>query len=100
MLIFNDISIVYQGDKIVRVDHFPRRPFVNRGVYYFDRHVPKALQARVQRVRVVLCLHTWNEIEALNANNRLFIQLDMAWNAARLEALAVCRRVGVLDCSI
>ena len=67
-----------------RVDHFGRFLFLKRGVYYYSRRVPKALQARFQRVRVVLCLHTRNEIEALNAANRLSVQLDMAWNAARL----------------
>jgi hypothetical protein len=40
------------------VEHFPRRLLVKRGVYYYVRRVPKALQARFQRVRVVLCLHT------------------------------------------
>ena len=70
-----------------RVDHFSRYLFLKRGVYYYSRRVPKALQPRFQRVRVVLCLHTRNEVEALNAANRLSVQLDMAWNAARLDAM-------------
>ena len=79
------------GVGIVRVEqwveHFPRRLFIKRGVYYYVRRVPKALQTRFQRQRVVLCLHTRNEIEALNAANRISVQLDMAWNAARLDAM-------------
>jgi integrase len=69
------------------VEHSPRRLFVKRGVYYYVRRVPKALQARFQRVRVVLCLNTRNESEALNAANRISVQLEMAWNAVRLEAM-------------
>jgi integrase len=38
-------------------------------------------------VRVVLCLHTRNEREALNAANRISVQLEIAWNQARLEAM-------------
>jgi len=69
------------------VEHSPRRLFVKRGVYYYVRRVPKALQARFQRVRVVLCLNTRKEYEALNAANRISVQLEMAWNAMRLEAM-------------
>ena len=69
------------------VEHFPRRVFLKRGVYYYVRRVPKALQTRFQRVRVVLCLHTRNEREALNAANCISVQLDMAWNQARLETM-------------
>ena len=70
-----------------RVEQFPRRLFVKRGVYYYVRRVPRALQERFGRVRVELCLHTRNEAEALTAANRLSVQLDIAWNAARLEAM-------------
>ena len=69
------------------VEHFPRRLFVKSGVYYYVRRVPKALQARFQRSRVVLCLHTRKESEALRAANRISVQLEMAWNSARLEAM-------------
>jgi len=69
------------------VEHFPRRLFVKRGVYYYVRRVPKALQARFQRVRVVLCLHTRRESEALSAANRISVQLDTTWNTMRLEAM-------------
>jgi integrase len=69
------------------VEHSPRRLFVKCGVYYYVRRVPKALQARFQRARVVLCLHTRNETEALVAANRVSVQLEMAWNSARLEAM-------------
>ena len=69
------------------VEHSPRRLFVKCGVYYYVRRVPKALQVRFQRSRVVLCLHTRIEIEALNAANRISVQLEMAWNSARLEAM-------------
>ena len=70
-----------------RVEHFPRRLFIKRGVFYFVRRVPKALQERFGRVRVVLCLHTRNELEALNAANRISVQLDIVWNSARLDAM-------------
>ena len=60
------------------VEHSPRRLFVKCGVYYYVRRVPKALQVRFQRSRVVLCLHTRIEIEALNAANRISVQLEMA----------------------
>jgi len=82
---------VAYGVGIVRVEqwveHFPQRLFIKRGGYYYVRRVPKALQERFQRQRVVLCLHTRNEIEALNAANRISVQLDIAWNAARLDAM-------------
>jgi hypothetical protein len=83
--------LLLQGVGIVSVvhwvEHSPRRLFVKCGVYYYVRRVPKALQARFQRSRVVLCLHTRIEIEALNAANRISVQLEMAWNSARLEAM-------------
>ena len=65
----------------------PRRLFIKRGVYYFERRVPKALQQRFGRIRVRLCLHTGNEGEARKAANLISAQLDLAWNQARLDAM-------------
>jgi len=69
------------------VDHFWRYIYVKRGVYYYARRVPKGLQERFQRVRVVLCLHTKDERKALNAANRISIQLETAWNNAKLDEM-------------
>ena len=61
-----------------RVDRFGRFLLLKCGVYFFSRRVPKALLTRFQRVRAVLCPHIRNEIEGLNATNRLSVQLDIA----------------------
>ncbi len=67
----------------------PRRLFVKRGVYYFERRVPKALQSRFGRIRIRLCLHTRSHGEALKAAQLISTQLDMAWNQARLESMGL-----------
>lgn len=51
---------------------------MKRGVYYNVRRVPKALQERVRKMRIVLCLHTRKEREALNAARHISTQPDMA----------------------
>lgn len=69
--------------------HFPRRLFIKRGVFYFERRIPKVLQARYGRQRVRLCLHTSNEAEARKTANIISMQLEIAWNQARLEAMGL-----------
>lgn len=69
--------------------HFPRRLFIKRGVFYFERRIPKVLQARYGRQRVRLCLHTSNEAEARKSANIISMQLEIAWNQARLEAMGL-----------
>lgn len=69
--------------------HFPRRLYKKRGVFYFERRIPKVLQARYGRQRVRLCLHTSNEAEARKTANIISMQLEMTWNQARLEAMGL-----------
>jgi len=76
---------VLQGSQVV--DHFDRYLYVKRGVYYYSRRVPIGLQARFQRVRVVLCLHTSDEQRAIDAANRISVHLETVWNQAQLEEM-------------
>jgi len=72
-----------------RVEQNRRHLFVKRGVFYCIRRVPKTLQKRSERSPVVMCLHTRNLIEANKAANRITVQLDVAWNQCRLEAMGI-----------
>ena len=69
------------------VGHLERHLYKKRDVYYYGRRVPTALQKRFNRVRVVLCLHTGDEQRAIDAANRISVQLETAWNQAQLEEM-------------
>lgn len=69
------------------VGHLDRHLYTKRGIYYYGRRVPTALQKRFNKVRVVLCLHTSDEQRAIDAANRISVQLETAWNQAQLEEM-------------
>jgi hypothetical protein len=49
-----------------------------RGVFYFSRRVPKALQPRFDQARVVICLHTRSLPQVRKSANALASQLKCA----------------------
>ena len=69
------------------VDQKVAHTFTKRGVFYFSRRVPKALQTRFARARVVTCLHTRSSTRARQLAAALSVQLEMAWAQMRLESV-------------
>jgi hypothetical protein len=64
-----------------------RHLYQKRGVFYYERRIPKGLQKRFQRVRVVLSLRTKDEQKAINASIRISTYLEIIWNQAELECM-------------
>lgn len=71
------------------VDHKAKFIFAKGRTFYFSRRVPKALQARFNKARVVACLHTDSEQEALRAAAQIADRLDSVWNQIQLEDSAL-----------
>ncbi len=65
--------------------------FTKRGVFYFSRRVPKPLQPRFDKPRIVTCLHTRSPTQARKSASVLSAQLEMVWAQMRLES--VLRRI-------
>jgi len=71
------------------VDQIGRHLFRKRGIYYYSRRVPKGLQTRFQRVRVVASLHTRCIKQARTASVILTAQLDAVWGQLYLEDIGI-----------
>jgi hypothetical protein len=71
------------------VDHRAKFIFAKGRTFYFSRRVPKALQPRFNKARVITCLHTDSEPQALRAAAQLADRLDALWNQIRLEETAL-----------
>lgn len=71
------------------VDQIGRHLFRKRGIYYYSRRVPKRLQTRFQRVRVVASLHTRCIKQARTASVILTAQLDAVWGQLYLEDIGI-----------
>jgi site-specific recombinase XerD len=69
------------------VGHYGRHLYVKRGVFYYNRRIPKKLQKRYQSKRIVLCLHTKLKDQALITANRISLHLESVWNHAHLELM-------------
>ena len=61
----------------------------NGGVYYYTRHVPNDLQRHYEKPRIVKCLKTRNNYDALNASRSLASKLDDFWLKIRISELKV-----------
>lgn len=71
------------------VDQNPKYLFTKRGVYYFSRRGPKALQPSFNKNRVVVCLRTRSPAKAQKAADQLAALLESVWNQAHLERLGL-----------
>uniref|UniRef100_A0A9E8CP68 Tyrosine-type recombinase/integrase n=1 Tax=Bosea sp. NBC_00436 TaxID=2969620 RepID=A0A9E8CP68_9HYPH len=72
--------------------------FTKRGVFYFSRRVPKSLQPRFDRPRIVTCLHTRSPAQARKSASVLSAQLEMVWAQMHLDN--VLRRISTSPLSI
>ena len=61
--------------------------FTKRGVFYFTRRVPKSLQARFDKPRIVTCLHTRSLPQARKSAQVLSSQLETVWAQMLLEGV-------------
>ena len=71
------------------VDHFSAYIYQKRGVYYFSRRVPKQLQHRHSKQRIVLALNTKRRAKALKYAQVICQRLDERWLPMRLDAMSL-----------
>ena len=67
------------------VDHFGAYLFRKRGIYYYSRRVPKALQERLNKHRVSFSLRTRSIVKARALAARVTSRLDVVWAELWLE---------------
>ena len=75
-----------------RVDQRAIYSFSKRGVFYYSRRVPKALQSEFGKERVVVCLHTRSAAQAQKLASALSLKLEAIWGMMRVE------RLGIVTC--